>query len=142
MNPYKSNVGAQGTVWGTIWKAIVGLAIALVCMAILAFVYCKNRVDRTDYLEGLNEAPHAEDMRQLDLLLLPKFEKEIQGNNRAVFTARPLSSGLCSCAPAVTDVVDVTYDSGGQIMKMSISQSIGIARRKASRKEVQKEHGF
>jgi hypothetical protein len=132
MNPYAAHVGTQRTVWGTIWKTVVALAIVLPCIAIVAFVYCKNRVDRTDYLSALNEAPHAEDMRQLDNLLLQKFEKEIQGSGRAVFTARPFGSGLCSCAPAVTDVIDVTYDSSGQIVKMSISQSIGIARRKAS----------
>ena len=128
MNPYAAKADTQQTTWGTIWKTIIVIALAAACLAAILFFYCKSRVDRTHYQDALNNAHQAEDVKQLDLFLLPKFEKTDEGNGRASYTAKPIASGLCSCAPTMVDVVEATFDGNGQITRLSVSQSVGLPR--------------
>lgn len=128
MNPYAANPGTQSLLWGRIWKIIVGLAAMIPAGVLLMFFYCKSRLDRGYYQGALEVAHRVEDMRQLDTALLPKFEKEVEGHDRARYIARPHGQSICGCSPAVIDVVEVTYDGGGQISSLSVSQSIGLSK--------------
>jgi len=126
MNPYSANVDTQRTVWGTLWKGIVCVALGISCLVVVLFVLCRSRVDRSSYQEALNRAHRIEDVRQLDLLLLPRFEKTPEGIGHVRYTAKPSASGLCRCAPAMVDVVEVAFDGSGQVTSLSVSQSIGL----------------
>jgi hypothetical protein len=101
-------------------------------MVLAMFFYCKSRVDRGYYKEALEAAHRAEDMKQLDGVLLPNFDKEAGGLDKARYVAKPRGQGICGCSPAVVDVVEVTHDGGGQITSLSVSQSIGLSKSQPS----------
>jgi hypothetical protein len=129
MNPYAASTSVQRSVGGKIWKGILVLTGVLVALVFASFFFCSGRLDREHYRSALEKARVAEDMNQLDLVLLPKFQKETLANGKARYTGRPVGTGVCGCAPALVDTVEVTYDGAGQVTKASFSQSLGWASR-------------
>jgi hypothetical protein len=129
MNPYTASTSVQRSVAGKIWKGILVVIVAAIVMSVVAFFFCSGRVDREHYRSALEKARGAQDMSQLDLALLPKFQKETVANGRARYTGRPSGTGVCGCAPALVDTVEVTYDGAGQVTNLSFSQSLGWATR-------------
>lgn len=129
MNPYAPSASLQRSVAGKIWKGIVAVLAAAAALFAAAFFLCSGRVDRERSRPALEKARGAESVSELDLALLPAFEKETLAPGKARYTARPTAAGLCGCAPALVDTVEVTYDSAGQVTEMSVSQSLGWAGR-------------
>jgi hypothetical protein len=129
MNPYAPSGPVERSVGGKIWKGILVLAGLAVALLFAAFLFCAGRVDRGRYREALEKARNAEDVSHLDLLLLPAFQKETLANGKARYTGRPRGTGLCGCAPALVDAVEVSYDGAGQITKLSFTQSLGWTER-------------
>ena len=91
--------------------------------------YCDGRVDRTAYERALDRATGATTVRELEMQLLPTFQKSQPAPHEIVYVARPTGKGICGCAPAMTEEVVVTCDDSGQIVGLDAHERLGLSSR-------------
>ena len=129
MGYYSRGIYTDRAVRGSFLKMLGIPALLLLGLALTLFFYCDGRVDRTVYERALDRASGAITVRELEMQLLPAFQKSQRAPHQIVYVARPTGKGVCGCAPAMTEVVVVTCDDSGQIVRLDAHERLGLSTR-------------
>ncbi len=129
MRFYDRGMNTDRAVSGSFLKMLGIPALLLLGLALALFFYCDGRVDRTVYERALDRASGAITVRELEMQLLPVFQKSQRAPHEIVYVARPTGKGICGCAPAMTEVVVVTCDDSGEIVRLDAHERLGLTAR-------------
>ena len=129
MGHYSRGIYTDRSVRGSFLKMLGIPALLLLGLALALFFYCDGRVDRTVYERALDRASGAITVRELEMQLLPAFQKSQRAPHEIVYVARPTGKGICGCAPAMTEEVVVTCDDSGQIVGLDAHERLGLSSR-------------
>lgn len=125
MGFYSTGMHAERSLSGWVFKILgIPLVVFLVACAAL-FFFCDKRLERKHLKAKIQQAQEMESVAAIDGLLLPTFEKSVRSPTKIVYEARPTGTGLCSCAPAMVEVLEVRYEGDGVVSAASAYQTLG-----------------